>query len=474
MRTTVKIALIIIVISGLAFWWQSRQQLKQLEFAYKQSAEEQLTELAVLLAQSVSLEFPDLANINQILELTKKYKFSKKIYNFNKSDVYLRVYITDKKGKVIFDSSNKALGLDYSNWNDVVLALRGQIGSRSTKEDEAKLYESTIYVAVPIIKDSTVLGVLSVGKPAGNINTLINSAYSSALEYLIITFLLIASISFLLIYFIISPISALTKYALDVRDGKTVNLPKFPKGEMFLLGDAFLQMKEALDGRKYVEKYIQTLTHEMKSPITAISGAAEILSEDISLDDQKKFTEVISKECKRLVKFTEDIMTHVSLQNNYTGSRNPININEIISKIRSDFDTQLDLKKISLESDISESFTIIGDLFLVQKAVSNIIGNAIDFSPENSKITIKTNVDNFYKIIEIQDNGLGIPKWAIEKVFDQFFSLPRPDTNQRSSGLGLSMVREIMKIHNGKIEIKNADNSGCIVSLFFPNSESSL
>jgi two-component system sensor histidine kinase CreC len=111
-----------------------------------------------------------------------------------------------------------------------------------------------------------------------------------------------------------------------------------------------------------------------------------------------------------------------------------------------------------------------GDEFLLGQAIYNLLENALDFSPINSVITIKLNDYQTYRQLTVRDTGAGIPEYALNKVFDKFYSLPRPSTNQKSTGLGLNFVKEVAKLHGGSITLENHEWGGAEAILTLPKS----
>ena len=187
---------------------------------------------------------------------------------------------------MIFDSDfdpqrgrGRAEGEDYSQWRDVYLTLRGRYGARSSHEDPDKSTSSVMYVAAPIAVQGDIVGVLSVGKPTHNVNQFVKRAERKTLVAGAITGLAVIVVGFLISDRILRPIQRLTRYAQTVRDGARVTLPRLGRSEIRTLGGAFEEMRHALEGKQYVETYVQMLTHEIKSAIAAIQGATELLKE---------------------------------------------------------------------------------------------------------------------------------------------------------------------------------------------------
>jgi two-component system sensor histidine kinase CreC len=124
-------------------------------------------------------------------------------------------------------------------------------------------------------------------------------------------------------------------------------------------------------------------------------------------------------------------------------------------------------RKITIEIG-GESAVIDGDPFLVEQAIANLLQNALDFSPPGGHITATVmRLDDVIRLT-VDDSGPGIPDYALPRIFERFYSLKRPDTGKKSSGLGLSLVREAMLLHGGSATLENLDTGGTRAVLDFP------
>ena len=111
-----------------------------------------------------------------------------------------------------------------------------------------------------------------------------------------------------------------------------------------------------------------------------------------------------------------------------------------------------------------------GDAYLLRQALSNLLDNAIAFSPAGGKILLSSALDQDMLEVRVRDQGAGIPEYARERVFERFYSLARPGTGLRSSGLGLPFVREVARLHGGEVELRNLEHGGAVATLRLPMS----
>jgi two-component system, OmpR family, sensor histidine kinase CreC len=474
LRIQTRIFLGILVIIGISFYVLVSWMVNDLKPQYRKITEESLIDTSRILSSIAAMNTKegkvDIKIFRKTFEDIHSKSFSAKIYDFIKQEVDFRVYITDTSGKVIFDSDNgRDEGKDYSQWIDVRRTLRGEYGARTSRENPGDP-SSIMYIASPIIVDGRTIGVLSVGKPTRTANRFVESSKKRIVIGGTIVCFSVVLIGLLLSRMLSKPIQQLTAYANSIRDGKRDTLPKLGNSEVGELGEAFEEMRDALEGKKYVENYVQTLTHEVKSPLSAIQGAVELLKENMPQEQQAHFLSNIKNESERIKTIVEKLLLLSSLESKKNiHDIEHLNMNEIIADVRKDLLPLLDAKKMVFEVKGDNESLFEGDRFLIRQAVVNLLQNAIDFSPEGGKIIVNiSNMPVGFVELSVQDGGSGIPEYALEKVFERFYSLKRPDTGRKSSGLGLSLVKEVALLHQGTIALKNAPDKGVIATLRIP------
>lgn len=472
MKISTRISLTFLVVSALGFYFLVDWIVADLTPRYRESTEETLVDLVTVLASQLSVTARD-GTINPELLRTSitealHRQLHAQIYNFEKTSVDLRVYITNEKGIVIFDSNGgRDEGKDYSGWRDVSLTLNGQYGAR-TSRDNPEVPLSTMYVAAPIIASNRLIGVVSVGKPTLTANLLVEAAKWKFIKAGALVFGAVILLAVLLSAMVTRPIRRLTEYARAIRDGERRALPALGSGEIGMLGGAFEEMKEALEGKQYVEKYVQTLTHEVKSPLSGIKGAVELLREDLPPERRAQFLGNIERETKRLQSLVEKLLGLSSLQRRkFLSQSERIDLLALTREVVDEHRPSAEARGITLAIGSETSCAIQGERFWVKEAFANLLQNAIDFSPAGSRIDVELEVLDTTAIIRVNDSGSGIPTWALDKVFDQFYSLSRPDSGKKSTGLGLTTVREIMELHKGKVTLSNRKTGGVQAELYF-------
>ncbi len=474
MKFGTRILVCMFFVFGIGFYYMTHGILENIRSRYLESVEESLVDQARILASFISNEMEKKSfspqNLHMIFDRTYNRSFSARIYQINKTSVDLRVYITDKKGGLLFDSSRREKkGTDYSNWRDVSLTLKGKYGARASRENPDEQESTILYVAAPVFVNGDIAGSLTVAKPTTNINNFLKFERYRIIKRSIITVVLVIVFCILVISYLTRPIKHLTKYANDIKNGKKAMLPELDRYEIGEMGRAFENMREALEGKKYVEKYVQTLTHEIKSPVSAIQGAAELLEEEMAAAQRMRFLSNIQNESKRIQRLVERMLALASIENLKTLRKSiKIDFNDLVDSILERMRPVLKTNKLKVETQFSEGPLLYGDPFLLKQAISNIIQNAIDFSPENTPIVVSTKISGDMLNFIVTDNGPGIPEFAVSKIFDKFFSLQRPGNSKKSTGLGLNFVKEIASLHKGEMRLENRSGTGARATLILP------
>ncbi len=475
-RTQIFLAIAILCAIGIADFVQWLNQ--DLKPRYRQAVEEQLVDTAVILSSLLAGTLKDgkiqPTEMISVLEASRKRNFHAEIYDALKQRVDLRVYVTDSSGTVLFDSHTpENVGADFSEWRDVALTLQGKYGARTTRDDEKDPTSTVLYVSAPIQVDERIAGVVTVGKPTKELNVLIDATKQRILLRGVLTALILALLGILLSALLSRPIQRLQRYVEAVRDGEKATLPKLRTKEVSALGESFEEMRIALEGKGYIEQYVQSLTHELKSPVAGIQGAAELLQENPPQEQQQRFLENIKRETGRIQRIVEKLLelaaveTKRELQN-----PNVVDLGELADQLSSEIRFRLERKGVSLNSPAKSRHLVLGDKFLLEQAMRNLMENALDFTSDGEQVSVNL-IEEAGKVnVRVEDNGTGIPEYAISRVFERFFSLPRPKNNNKSSGLGLPFVREVARLHGGALTIENISPKGVRAVLSIPSQAS--
>lgn len=454
----------LIILLGL--WFMSYTFNQQVKPNVRQVVEDTLAEnaniIAMLVAEDVHENKVGTAQFDEKIQKALNLKLNANIWQHNKKEINQQIYITDAKGTVIYDSQGIATGQDYSRWNDVYLTLQGKYGVRSTRSYEGDPNSSTMFIAAPIYyqtaqnQQQKLIGVVSIGKPNSSVQPYIQRAEDQLLRQAAWITLLSLFLASLVAYWLKHSIDRVRKYAQAL--APVNQTPYFHSAkELNQVAQAVENMREKLEDRAYVEHYVNTLTHELKSPLTAIQASAELLKEDLPLNDQQQFAGHIHAQSQRLKTLIDRMLLLTRLEKSkHQIEIQEFNLSKLIQQVLDQHTSQIQAKKIQCLLDIETNCMIQADRFWLQQTLANLLDNALDFSTESAKILIQLHHHSQQKIqLQIFNEGEWIPEYALSQIFDTYFSLPRPITQQRSSGIGLSIVKQVIEQHHGQIEIQN-------------------
>ncbi|MFG0381773.1 two-component system sensor histidine kinase CreC [Pseudomonas sp. zbq_18] len=468
----IRIFLVYFLFVGLAGWFVLSTVMDEIRPGVRQSTEETLVDTANLLAEILRDEVKSgrlaQGRLPELLESYGRRQPQAQIWGVEKRAVNHRIYVTDAQGIVLLDSSGVAVGQDYSRWNDVYLTLRGEYGARSTREDPADEDSSVMYVAAPIKDGEQIIGVVSVAKPNQSLQPYIERS-QRRLGWLgaglIGLGLLIGG---LLSWWLSGSLRKLTRYAGAVSRGERAELPELRGGELKQLAEAVQKMRTELEGKAYVEQYVHTLTHELKSPLAAIRGAAELLEEEMPAEQRRRFVANIAGEGERLQQLIERLLNLAQVeQRQGLEERVAVNLRELVESLLQGQAARIQAAGLRVEVALDASVRVLGERFLLRQALANLLDNALDFTPPAGVLRFSASASGEQWVLCLFNEGPAIPDYALARLTERFYSLPRPGSGRKSTGLGLNFVQEVAALHGGELRIGNVAG-GVEVSLSLP------
>jgi len=466
-RTRIFIIFAATVVAGFGWlaWWITGD----LRNRYSESFEEVLVDSANLLAEQLAVSWPlppdmRFRSLELAMRRLEQRQLSAQIYSVEKTRADIRVYVTDERGRLLYHSEpGHRAGEDFFDWRDVQLTLVGQYGARTTDEtvtgpDGSKEIVSVAYVAAPIVFDGRRVGVVSIGKPKTNIERFIDNARRQFLTVALVTCGVAIAFALLLYLWVTRPLQALVNYANRVGRGEPVSLPVMGDNEVGRVGQAMENMRQALEGKAYVESYVQSLTHEVKSPLTAIRASAELLAGDVPPDRRQLFVESIEREVDRLTNISDRLLELASLERaGHLEHVERVALFSLAETTARSAHSAGEARGVRVSTVFNGDDALTGDPLLLRQAIDNLVRNALDFSPDGGTVLISGTADDAGVQLAVVDEGPGIPDYARSRIFDRFYSLSRPATGRKSTGLGLNFVRQVAQLHGGTVTIESPD-----------------
>ncbi len=264
-------------------------------------------------------------------------------------------------------------------------------------------------------------------------------------------------------------------YKIYIIPGPTHLFPE-PDSVVLFLKD-FTEITKA---QKFKSDFVANVSHELRTPLMAIKGSLETIQGPASDDEKakKKFMKILNDQSSRMENLINDllILARIELEEHIRPTKS-VSINKIFKEIISNFEIVLKKKKITVKNKILDNSTVLGDEKKLNTVFSNLLDNAIKYSPENKNIYI-TNKENYGKLIEksmmisIRDEGVGIPQKYISRVTERFFRVDIEQSNKTGgTGLGLAIMKHIVTQHRGDFEILSKENNGTEIKIFLPSNQ---
>ncbi len=242
------------------------------------------------------------------------------------------------------------------------------------------------------------------------------------------------------------------------------------------------QLKTALIHEQQLREFrtmlMRTFSHELRTPLASIQLAVDILRqywEKLSVEQRLRELGNIRHQVQEILRFLEDLLNRTKVAN-YRDlfSPSPIHLPELLQELATSFQTQLQKRQQRLQWEFAEDIPIIiGDRLFLSVAFRNLLSNAIKYSPENSTITIRAFVQDRFVVVQFHDQGIGIDPNELPYIFESFYRASNVGESS-GSGVGLSIVKEFIEFHNGKITVESTLEQGTTFTIYLPISATDL
>lgn len=291
--------------------------------------------------------------------------------------------------------------------------------------------------------------------------------YSNFVNICYLCFIPVIVGALILLYVLtIRPINKLSRatreYSEDNFRGELeLNYPK----ELSELGSTIKYMGGRLKGNEETQrKFLSNVSHDFRSPLTSIRGYLEAMKDGtIPVEEQDKYFDIVLYETDRLTKLTSNLLQLNNIDDNGLLLHiTAFDINDVIRKIALTFEGTIKKKHLTLNLRFSQHELFVeADAERIQQVIYNLVDNAIKFSGADSEIDITTEEKGRKVAVYIKDHGAGIPKESINKIWERFYkSDSSRGRDKKGSGLGLSIVKEIMKAHKQNISVVSTEGVG--------------
>ena len=344
---------------------------------------------------------------------------------------------------------------------------------------EDNLNQFKVTTVKNVKSDENNLGFIVISENANEIKTAIDERKAFVIRTAISVGFVILIFSFVLSRYFIKPIQNLVGYTIKVKEknpGITgIENLKNRNDELGLLSNSMEDMTNELQKRiSNAENFSTDLVHEIRNPLASLKSASEILKDTKDINQRTKLLDILTHDVQRIERLITDysqmLKDEVALSKE---QMKKLNIQPIIQSVVDDYNNIYKFKKnisINYQNDGKSEYLINGIENRIEQIVANLLDNSISFSEDGSEVIV--NVSNGIEkkiIVKILDEGQGFKEKDTSKIFNRFYS-NRPENFGEHSGLGLNIVKNLVELHDGKIEASNRlDKQGAMIEIKFPS-----
>ena len=326
--------------------------------------------------------------------------------------------------------------------------------------------EEVITVITPVTQQFVTKGYLLIHKPYRAVNELKNFFIQRLLIMVLCVYLFSFIILFGIHFFIYRPLRKITEAATQYASGNLdVVIPVNSQDEMGYLSASLNYMSAQLkDMEDYQKKFVANVSHDFRSPLTSIKGYVEAMADGtIPVEMQDKYLNIILFETERLTDLTKDLLTLNEFDTKHLLlDKTEFDIQQLIKDTAASFEGTCTDKRITIDLLFaSRTLIVSADKRKIQQVLYNLLDNAIKFSEFDSSVTIETTERGEKAFISVKDNGIGIPRQSLNKIWERFYKtdLSR-GKDKKGTGLGLSIVKEIIQAHYENINVISTEGVG--------------
>ena len=323
-----------------------------------------------------------------------------------------------------------------------------------------------ITVIIPVTQQFRTQGYLLIHSPYEQIETLRNVIVQRIFIIFAVVYLLSFVIYIGIHFFVYRPLHKVTDAAKQYASGNLdVVIPVNSQDEMGYLSASLNYMSAQLkDMEEYQKTFVANVSHDFRSPLTSIKGYIEAIADGtIPVEMQGRYLKIILSETDRLTDLTRDLLTLNEFDTKHLLlNKSQFDIHEMIRATAASFEGTCTKRKISIELVLaSRVLNVYADSRKIQQVLYNLLDNAIKFSEAESTVTIETTERGEKIFVSVKDNGIGIPRKSLNKIWERFYKtdLSR-GKDKKGTGLGLSIVKEIILAHDENINVISTEGVG--------------
>lgn len=373
----------------------------------------------------------------------------------------------NQTGSVVYDSTippsengNDMPGKDYS---------RGSLAPPPGDSDQLAI--------APIITDNVAVGSVHMwvyGSEALLSQTdeeFRNNSYQAMVFATALAIVLASCIGFLFARTLVSPINRMTTTAKAIKEGDlSARTELHGEDEIAHLGETFDAMADSIERDRELERRLTTdVAHELRTPLMAIQSTVEAMVDGVFEADEERL-ETVNSEVQRLSRLVDAILKLSRLESRSTPMKKEVvNVGELIAGIVATHEAFVADSGLTLKYEMEQGVRVLGDADMIRQATANLISNAVRYTSEGGLVTVRVKRGDIMASISVQDTGIGLTPDEAKMVFSRFWRADAGRTRESGGlGIGLSVVKEIVELHNGWVQVEGRKGEGACFTIHIP------
>jgi len=390
-----------------------------------------------------------------------------------------RLLLLNADGTVWVDTLSELNGvrLGHGEVTDITsLQMDRSYGFHKTDTEESalKMGEWIGYYTSGVTSRSELIGVVLMVSSISDLTHSLAEIQTGIIVFFVAVLVIVLLVGLYFSSVITHPINELNNIMQQTaRAGFTVRANPKGNDEIAQLGSTFNMMSEKLQNMDQMRNdFISNASHELKTPLSAMKILIESLLHQETPDPAmtREFLGDINQEIDRLSAIVGDLLTIVRFDSKSEKLQmEPIALDELLFDTLSRLSPVAKKAQISIEPSCDELCFVNGDPIKLQQVIYNLVDNAIKYTPEGGTVWVKLYTEGDKAVLEVRDNGIGIPKESLPHLFDRFYRVDKARSRSTGgTGLGLSIVQSVVHTHGGDIEVDSEDNVGTVFHVYLP------
>ncbi|KPG71074.1 sensor histidine kinase [Enterococcus sp. RIT-PI-f] len=467
------VILVILMTIGVAFTQMTRQTLQERNY-------EQLMGYASSVAKISQISDSDYLQQNMTRDGYLQYSLQLAENILSNQDISFAFFKSPDEVLYPLDAANNVdFTISDSDWSSLQSGARLQMTASTDLSGEKEL---TSYVLIPFSVNRTEFyGVMVVSQSASSILNLVSAFNQNLFKVFVISIIVSLLISYLFATFQVRRINRMKRATKEITNGNfDIELPVHNRDEFDELAEDFNTMSHSLkESQEEIERqeerrrqFMADASHEMRTPLTTINGLLEGLEYNAIPENQKdNAIRLMKNETNRLIRLVNENLDYEKIRTNQISMViKKFNATATIENLLTQLESKAEQARDVLILDTKEPIDVYADYDRFVQVLVNILQNAIQFT-EDGEVHVGIEKGYLETIIEIRDTGIGMSEEQVKNIWDRYYKVDPSRKNKQfgESGLGLSIVEQLVRLHKGKIAVESELGVGTTFRISFPD-----